>query len=67
MSVNSGAGTVFGWFANMTAVAGLMPWFGISFTYVRFYAGLKAQGFDRSTLPYASKLHPYRGPHGTLS
>ncbi|KAG8678920.1 hypothetical protein FRC09_019416, partial [Ceratobasidium sp. 395] len=29
MSVNSGAGTVFGWFANMTAVAGLMTWFGI--------------------------------------
>ncbi|KAG9106465.1 hypothetical protein FRC07_008817 [Ceratobasidium sp. 392] len=59
MSVNAGAGTVFGWFANMTAVAGLMTWFGIAYTYTRFYAGLKAQGFDRSTLPYASKLQPY--------
>ncbi|QRW12299.1 amino acid permease [Ceratobasidium sp. AG-Ba] len=67
MSVNSGAGRVFGWFANMTSVAGLMTWFGISFTYVRFYAGLKAQGFDRSTLPFASKLQPYAAWYALVS
>ncbi|QRV83617.1 amino acid permease [Ceratobasidium sp. AG-Ba] len=67
MSVNSGAGRVFGWFANMTAVAGLMTWFGICFTYVRFYSGLKAQGFDRSTLPFASKLQPYAAWYGLVS
>lgn len=59
MGVSSGAGRVFNWFVNMTAVAGLMAWFGISLTYLRFYKGLKAQGIDRSTLPYASKLNPY--------
>jgi amino acid transporter len=59
MGINSGAGRVFGWFANMTAVAGLMTWFGISFTYTRFYAGLKAQGFNRDDLPYKSPLQPY--------
>ncbi|EIN13541.1 amino acid permease [Punctularia strigosozonata HHB-11173 SS5] len=59
MSVNSGAGTVFGWFQNMTSVAGLMTWFGISVTYLRFHAGWKAQGLDRSTLPYASRLQPF--------
>ncbi|KAF9036416.1 amino acid permease [Hymenopellis radicata] len=59
MGINSGAGKVFGWFANMTAVAGLMTWFGISVTYLRFYAGLKAQHFDRSTMPFASSLQPY--------
>ncbi|KAF8601762.1 amino acid permease [Ceratobasidium sp. AG-I] len=64
MSVNAGAGKVFNWFANMTAVAGLMTWFGICYTYTRFYAGMKAQGFDRSTLPFASKLQPYAAWYG---
>ena len=59
MGINAGPGRVFGWFVNMTAVAGLMTWFGISFTYIRFHKGLLAQGYDRSTLPFASKLQPY--------
>ena len=46
-------------FATVTAVAGLMTWFGISVTYVRFYQGFKVQGFDRKTLPYAHVLQPY--------
>jgi amino acid transporter len=59
MSVSGGAGRVFGWFANMTAIAGLMTWFGISVTYIQFHSGLKAQGIDRRTLPFASKLQPF--------
>lgn len=59
MAINGSAGTVFGWFANMTAIAGLMTWFGICFTYIRFHKGMKAQGIDRTKLPYASKLNPY--------
>ncbi|KAJ7067987.1 amino acid permease [Mycena amicta] len=59
MGVKSGSGKVFGWFANMTSVAGLMTWFGISLTYLRFYKGMKVQGIDRSTLPYASRLQPF--------
>ncbi|KAG7450864.1 amino acid permease [Guyanagaster necrorhizus] len=59
MSVNETAGKVFGWFASIAAVAGLMSWFGISITYIRFYAGLKAQGIDRKELPYYNRLNPY--------
>ncbi|KAG6911818.1 hypothetical protein DXG01_000065 [Tephrocybe rancida] len=59
MGVNQGAGKVFQWLANMTAVAGLLTWFGISVTYLRFYKGLKVQGFDRRKLPFASRLQPY--------
>lgn len=59
MGVNAGAGTVFGWFANMTAIAGLMTWFGICFTYIRFYKGMKVQGISRKDLPYASRFQPY--------
>ena len=50
---------MFGWFAAMTSVAGLVTWFGISVTYIRFYAGLKAQGIDRAKLPFKSSLQPY--------
>ena len=51
----------------MTSVAGMMSWFGISVTYLRFYAGMKAQGFDRSTLPYSSRFQPYLGWYGVVS
>ncbi|KAG6845971.1 hypothetical protein H0H87_011019 [Tephrocybe sp. NHM501043] len=67
MGVNSGAGKVFGWFANMTAVAGLLTWFGISITYIRFHKGLKVQGYDRSKLPFASKLQPYAAWYAAIS
>ena len=43
----------------VTSIAGLMTWFGICVTYVRFYKGFKVQGFDRSQLPYAHFLQPY--------
>lgn len=59
MGVKSGSGRVFNWFSNLTAIAGLLTWFGISFTYIRFYKGMQVQGFDRKTLPFASSLQPY--------
>ncbi|KAJ7507445.1 amino acid permease [Mycena galericulata] len=59
MGVKSGSGKVFTWFANMTSIAGLMTWFGISLTYIRFYKGMKAQGYERKHLPFASRLQPF--------
>ncbi|KAH8829010.1 amino acid permease [Flagelloscypha sp. PMI_526] len=59
MSINKGAGTVFGWLANLTTVAGLMSWLGISFTYIRFYMGMRFKGIDRNRLPYRSPFQPY--------
>ncbi|KAF4623545.1 hypothetical protein D9613_001967 [Agrocybe pediades] len=67
MGTQSGSGRVFGWFSNMTAIAGLMTWFGISLTYLRFYAGMKAQNFNRSTLPFSSKLQPYAAWYSMIS
>ncbi|WVW84490.1 hypothetical protein I302_106524 [Kwoniella bestiolae CBS 10118] len=57
MSLQSTAGQVFGYFANLTAAAGLMTWWGICVTYVRFEKGLRDQGIDKSTLPYTSFLN----------
>jgi len=36
-----------------------MTWFGICLTYLRFYAGMKAQGYERKHLPFASPLQPF--------
>ncbi|KAG2079049.1 amino acid permease [Suillus decipiens] len=67
MAVSKGAGSVFDWFSNMTAVAGLMTWFGISVTYIRFYRGMQVQGIDRKTLPYYTNLQPYAAWWGIVS
>jgi amino acid transporter len=57
MSLQSTAGKVFGYFANLTAAAGLMSWWGICLIYIRFHAGMKAQGISRAELPYASAMN----------
>ncbi|OCH89957.1 amino acid permease [Obba rivulosa] len=67
MGINGGSGKVFGWLSNMTSIAGLMTWFGICVTYLRFYKGFKMQGFDRKKLPYASSLQPYAAWYGVIS
>lgn len=67
MGTQAGSGRVFGWFSNMTAIAGLMTWFGIAFTYLRFYAGLKAQNIDRTTLPFYSRFQPYAAWYAMIS
>ncbi|KJA26160.1 hypothetical protein HYPSUDRAFT_199366 [Hypholoma sublateritium FD-334 SS-4] len=67
MGASAGSGRVFGWFVNMTAVSGLMAWFGIGVTYLRFYKGLKAQGIDRHSLPYSSKLQPYAAWYASIA
>ncbi|KAH8898845.1 hypothetical protein GQ53DRAFT_742029 [Thozetella sp. PMI_491] len=51
--------TVFGWFINLIATAGLVIWVIICFTYVRFYYGLKHHGISRDELPYKSWGQPY--------
>ena len=67
MGTQAGSGRVFGWFANMTSIAGLMTWFGIAFTYIRFYAGLKAQNIDRTTLPFYSRFQPFAAWYALIS
>jgi amino acid transporter len=67
MAVSTNAGAVFNWLANMSSVAGLMSWFGISVTYLRFYKGMQVQGIDRKTLPYYTNLQPYAAWWGAIS
>lgn len=55
-ATHSGAGTVFGWLANLYATSGLLTWTGILITYMRWDAGVKTQKIDRSEFPYRFPL-----------
>ncbi|UKZ69520.1 uncharacterized protein TrAtP1_010526 [Trichoderma atroviride] len=59
LNVANNTSVVFGWFVNITTVSGLIGWVVIEATYLRFYAGLKSQGYSRDALPYKSPLQPY--------
>lgn len=50
LNVGNSSSVVFGWFVNITTVAGLIGWIVIEVTYLRFCAGLKAQGYSRRGL-----------------
>lgn len=64
-SQNSSAGTVFGYFANLTSICGIISWTCILVVSVRWHYGLKAQGIDRkSTLAYTAPLQPYLSFYG---
>ncbi|GKT79528.1 amino acid permease [Colletotrichum tofieldiae] len=56
LNVANNTSVVFGWFVNITTVAGLIGWIVIEVTYLRFYAGLKAQGYSRNVLYVFFKL-----------
>ncbi|KAK1921855.1 amino acid transporter [Papiliotrema laurentii] len=61
MSLGSTAGEAFGYFVNLGSAGGLLMWWGMCFTFVRFEAGLRAQGVARSTLPYSNRLNKGAG------
>ncbi|CAH7666656.1 amino acid permease/ SLC12A domain-containing protein [Phakopsora pachyrhizi] len=56
LSLQNGAGVVFGWFASMNGVCGLITWITILITYIRFDAGVRHQKIDRAQFPYRSRF-----------
>lgn len=50
------AGTVFGWFCNLIAVAGLCCFTIIAYTYLQFRKAVDAQGIDRNDFPFRSSF-----------
>ena len=59
LTVNNQASDVFFWISNLSAVSTLIVWASVSYTYLRFYYGLKYNGIDRNTLPYKSPMQPF--------
>lgn len=60
MVLSNGGNTVFNWLLNITAVAGLISWVGISFSHIRFMNCLRSRGISRDTLPYKGAWMPYQ-------
>ncbi|KAJ4401143.1 hypothetical protein N0V91_008165 [Didymella pomorum] len=59
LSLGSNSSVVFGWFVNITTIAGLIGWLVIEVTYLRFFYALKTQGISRDRLAYKSPFQPY--------
>lgn len=54
------------WLANITQAAQLMDYIIMCTTYLFFYRALKAQGYDRSALPYVGWGQPYVAIAGVI-
>ncbi|KAM0079821.1 hypothetical protein ACKRZS_008040 [Fusarium odoratissimum] len=57
LTVVNNTSVVFAWFVNITTVAGLIGWVVIQVTYLRFFAGLKKQGYSRKGFDVFVKGH----------
>ncbi|KAL4869471.1 hypothetical protein BDV12DRAFT_82056 [Aspergillus spectabilis] len=61
LQVSNSSNTVLTWMTNLITAAGIINYIIITTTYLCFYRAMKAQGFDRSTLPYKGWFQPYSG------
>ncbi|ROV86872.1 hypothetical protein VMCG_10801 [Cytospora schulzeri] len=59
MSLSNGASTAFTWLRDLCSVTTMVNWINICIVYLRFYYGCKAQGIDRSELPWKAPFQPY--------
>jgi len=60
LTVKNGSNEVFSWLSAFCTTTGLVTWFGIGVTYLRFYKGMKKQGIDRhKKLPFAPRVQPF--------
>lgn len=66
LNVSSSSAQVFTWLVNLTTIGGFFTWMSINLTYLRFYAGLKRQGIDRTKFIYYSNLQPYLSMWGVF-
>jgi len=59
LQVSNGSNVVLGWLINLVTAGGVINYLVMSVTYIFFYRACKAQGLDRSTLPYKGWFQPY--------
>jgi len=52
LRVSSDGATVFGYFVNLVSLFGGLTWISIAYCHIRFVAAFKAQGIDRTNMPY---------------
>ncbi|KAF9469325.1 general amino acid permease AGP2 [Collybia nuda] len=59
LQVSNNAAVVLQWFVNLVTASQLVNYAIVSFTYIRFYNALKAQGIPRESLPHKSFWQPF--------
>lgn len=64
LNLSESGSEVFGWFQNITSVAGLISWTCINGCHICFMRALKARGISRDALPYKAPLQPYLSWYG---
>ena len=58
LGISEGAETVLGWLVDITTLSALLTWVVICGTYLRFYRGLRAQGYNRGALRFKGPWQP---------
>ncbi|KAL0242013.1 hypothetical protein I308_106187 [Cryptococcus tetragattii IND107] len=67
--MNTGGETAtkaFDWLYNLSAITGIITWWAILLSYLRFYYGLKKQGLSRDDFPYRAPLQPWLSWYGFI-
>lgn len=59
LQCGSGASEAILWFSTLVTGGGLINFMTMNITYICWYRACKAQGFDRSKLPYVGWFQPY--------
>ncbi|KAM5343651.1 hypothetical protein ACJ41O_012188 [Fusarium nematophilum] len=59
LQLSSSSAVVLSWFVSLVTASQLINFVCICVTYVCFHRAMKAQGIDRSTLPYRAWFMPY--------
>ncbi|CAH7671009.1 amino acid permease/ SLC12A domain-containing protein [Phakopsora pachyrhizi] len=59
MNLSHKAGACFNWLVNLSAMSGLLTWWAICFSHIRFQKAMKAQDVSRESLPFVGPLQPY--------
>lgn len=59
LQVSNGSEIVLTWLTDLSTAAIVIDYVVISFTYICFYRACKAQGLDRSKLPYKGRFQPW--------
>lgn len=59
LSAGSSSAQVIGWLAALVTGGGIVDFVSMSITFIFYYRACKAQGLDRSKLPYYGRFQPY--------
>ena len=59
LQVSSNSATVLGWLVSLTTAGGLIDYIVMNITFLYYYRACKAQGVDRTQLPYYGWFQPW--------